>query len=192
MMRISAPVARIRASASGRISDRSTGATGAQGPQGNTGATGATGPQGPAGPAGPGAALVRTTVLPATNSSETAVAGWTTAYDNPPSGGSAQASASGLTCQLAGVYMVSGVMPWANNSTGQRVMKLRKGATTFAEDCKPAVAWENINQWTEVVRLEVGDVISMRVVHSAGVTLNACTTQQGGVTARLSMQWVAP
>ena len=170
------------------------GPTGATGPQGATGATGATGPQGPAGPGGPSVSAVITATQSATSSSELLFSGFTSEWDDRAAGiTDPQLDGNGLICRTAGVYLVTAQLPWANNSSGQRVLKLRRTRsatnTYIMEDCRPAVAWENINHLSILTRLQVGDVLRISGVQSSGAALNAHTVQQGGINTRLAMQW---
>ena len=167
------------------------GTQGPAGPQGIQGPTGPTGPVGPAGPAGDKHPVmsVTTTAFSAAKLTEASPASWTVETDrNRPNGAAAQATTAGLTVRLAGLYLVTLVMPWASGLTvgTNLVHKVKVNGTTVAEDCLVAWSWENIGHLGVLLPLAAGDTITAVVVHSDSAARTVGGVEQGGVQARLS------
>ena len=170
---------------------------GPAGPPGPQGVQGPTGPQGPVGPTGPAGdkhpvMSVTAAAYSATAYQEAGPASWTVETDrNKPAGAAAQATTAGLTVRLAGMYLVTLVMPWASGLTNGTflVHKVKVNGTTVAEDCRVAWSWENIGHLGVLLPLAAGDTITAVVVHTDSAARIAGGTEQGGVRARLSASW---
>ncbi|MFJ1460997.1 hypothetical protein [Nocardia sp. N2S4-5] len=185
------------------------GPTGPQGPQGPTGATGAagatgpTGPQGPDGPQGPAgtpalvpssASAIRTSALNVNNAQDTIVTWQSAEWDYRPDGAAAQYSSTGLTCRVAGLYLIEAVWTWAGNDIGRRAVKITKNNTAASgailASAENANAWDNIVQCSGVRRLAANDVVRLLVTQDSGGVLSGGQQMFADVRGRLTMTYV--
>lgn len=84
-----------------------------------------------------------------------------------------------LTCQWAGMYVVTGLVDFAPSGAGDRLMALTlNGATGLAEARGPAAAGGNNTSVgvTRAVRLIVGDYVNMQAMQNSGGALNISTS----------------
>ena len=159
--------------------------------KGGKGDTGA-----PGGPNGPAASIVLNTAYSAASGSIffTFNNSGTVEYDLRTAGG-AQTFNNGLIASRAGIYQISIVVPWGtNNATGQRVIKLVDDATgeAYAEDVRPGVNMEQINQLSVTMPLTAGQKLNCYVYQNSGAALNVGGTQQGRIKTRFAMTYLGP
>lgn len=153
-------------------------------------------PGAPGGPNGPAASIVLNTQYSAASGSIFFAFnnGGTVEYDLRTAGG-AQTFNNGLIASRAGIYQISIVVPWGtNNANGQRVIKLVDDATgeAYAEDVRPGVAIEQINQLSVTMPLTAGQKLNCYVFQNSGAALNVGGTQQGRIKTRFAMTYLGP
>jgi len=98
-----------------------------------------------------------------------------------------------LTCQRAGLYQVGVALNFDASGTGSRVVALRlNGATTIAEDGKPALAGGYGTAFAVVTdyRLAVGDYMDVVVLQNSGGSLNVLA--EGNKSPEFYWHWVSP
>ncbi|WP_330182827.1 hypothetical protein OHB26_03690 [Nocardia sp. NBC_01503] len=153
--------------------------------------TAATVPPGASPP--PSASAVRTSALSANNSADTLVTWQSAEWDTAP-GGQAQYSTAGLTCRVAGLYLIEAVWTWAGNATGRRALKITKNNTGAAGSilarADNANSWDNIVMASGVKRLAVNDVLRLLVTQDSGGALTGGQTMFADVRGRLTMTYV--
>ena len=159
--------------------------------KGGKGDTGA-----PGGPNGPAASIVLNTAYSAASGSIFFAFNnsGTVEYDLRTAGG-AQTFNNGLIASRAGIYQISIVVPWVtNNATGQRVIKLVDDASgeVYAEDVRPGVSIEQINQLSVTMPLTAGQKLNCYVYQNSGAALNVGGTQQGRIKTRFAMTYLGP
>lgn len=159
--------------------------------KGGKGDTGA-----PGGPNGPAASIVLNTAYSAASGSIFFAFNnsGTVEYDLRTAGG-AQTFNNGLIASRAGIYQISIVVPWGtNNATGQRVIKLVDDASgaAYAEDVRPGVSIEQINQLSVTMPLTAGQKLNCHVYQNSGAALNVGGTQQGRIKTRFAMTYLGP
>lgn len=159
--------------------------------KGGKGDTGA-----PGGPNGPAASIVLNTAYSAASGSIFFAFNnsGTVEYDLRTAGG-AQTFNNGLIASRAGIYQISIQVPWGtNNATGQRVIKLVDDATgeAYAEDVRPGVNMEQINQLSVTMPLTAGQKLNCYVYQNSGAALNVGGTQQGRIKTRFAMTYLGP
>ena len=162
-----------------------------KGAPGSPGAPGA-----PGGPNGPAASIVLNTAYSAASGSIFFAFNnsGTVEYDLRTAGG-AQTFNNGLIASRAGIYQISIVVPWGtNNATGQRVIKLVDDASgeAYAEDVRPGVNMEQINQLSVTMPLTAGQKLNCYVYQNSGSALNVGGTQQGRIKTRFAMTYLGP
>ncbi|WP_307618754.1 hypothetical protein [Streptomyces sp. V3I7] len=159
------------------------GDTGPAGPKGDTGATGpkgdtgATGPKGDTGPAGTsvdvGASIYATADQTIPNSTPTQINFSNAAFDTDSMFDS---TSSTLVVKTAGRYLLKGGLLWGFTRNPNAVIKLSilVNGDAVAEDEQSAAAYGigfNLSQdVSTIVRLNVGDVISLDAFQSTGST----------------------
>lgn len=93
---------------------------------------------------------------------------------------------SRLTCVIAGIYEINGLVEFANNATGYRFARvLLNGATVLITDGELNLGASN-DVWMVLAkhwRLAVGDYIELQALQNSGGSLNA-------VAAELSMELI--
>ncbi|MBF6483838.1 hypothetical protein IU431_06660 [Nocardia otitidiscaviarum] len=140
----------------------------------------------------PTASAIRTAGLSVNNSADTVVSWQAAEWDSQP-GGQAQYSTTGLTCRVAGLYLIEAVWTWAGNSNGRRSLKVTKNSTASSgailADAESANAWDNIGMASGVRRLAVGDVLRLIVAQDSGGTLTGGQTMFADVRGRLTMTY---
>ncbi|WP_194820533.1 hypothetical protein [Nocardia sp. XZ_19_385] len=153
--------------------------------------SGATIPPGSGAP--PTASAVRTSGMNATNATDTLVTWQAAEWDSAP-GGQAQYSTAGLTCRVAGLYLIEAVWTWAANGTGRRALKITKNSTASAGSilarAENANSWDNVVMASGVRRLAVNDVVRLLVTQDSGGTLSGGQTMFADVRGRLTMTYV--
>ena len=159
-----------------------------KGAKGDTGA--------PGGPNGPAASITMATQFNAASGSVFFAFNnnGTTEYDLRTAGG-AQTFNNGLIASKAGIYQISIVVTWVtNNATGQRVIKLVDDASgeAYAEDVRPGVNMEQINQLSVTMPLTAGQKLNCYVYQNSGAALNVGGTQQGRIKTRFAMTYLGP
>jgi hypothetical protein len=99
---------------------------------------------------------------------------------------------SRLTAPVSGIYEVSAGIEWETDTSGQRVLTLRKnGTTTLAFDTDAPVGLGIAGQTiTTVARLAAGDYVEAVVLQISGQTLNIEKSNES--TPEFSMTWLAP
>jgi hypothetical protein len=141
----------------------------------------------------PAASAVRTSGMNANNSTDTLVTWQSAEWDTAP-GGQAQYSTAGLTCRVAGLYLIEGVWTWAGNANGRRALKITKNSTTSSGSilarAENANSWDNIVMASGVRRLAVGDVLRLLVTQDSGGVLGGGQTMFADVRGRLTMTYV--
>ena len=153
-------------------------------------------PGAPGGPNGPAASIVLNTAYSAASGSIFLAFNnsGTVEYDLRTAGG-AQTFNNGLIASRAGIYQISIVVPWGtNNANGQRVIKLVDDATgeAYAEDVRPGVSIEQINQLSVTMPLTAGQKLNCYVFQNSGAALNVGGTQQGRIKTRFAMTYLGP
>lgn len=153
-------------------------------------------PGAPGGPNGPAASIVLNTAYSAASGSIFFAFNnsGTVEYDLRTAGG-AQTFNNGLIASRAGIYQISIVVPWGtNNANGQRVIKLVDDATgeAYAEDVRPGVSIEQINQLSVTMPLTAGQKLNCYVFQNSGAALNVGGTQQGRIKTRFAMTYLGP
>ena len=153
-------------------------------------------PGAPGGPNGPAASIVLNTAYSAASGSIFFAFNnsGTVEYDLRTAGG-AQTFNNGLIASRAGIYQISIVVPWGtNNANGQRVIKLVDDATgeAYAEDVRPGVSIEQINQLSVTMPLTAGQKLNCYVYQNSGAALNVGGTQQGRIKTRFAMTYLGP
>lgn len=159
--------------------------------KGGKGDTGA-----PGGPNGPAASIVLNTAYSAASGSIFFAFNnsGTVEYDLRTAGG-AQTFNNGLIASRAGIYQISIQVPWGtNNATGQRVIKLVDDASgeAYAEDVRPGINMEQINQLSVTMPLTAGQKLNCFVYQNSGAALNVGGTQQGRIKTRFAMTYLGP
>ena len=159
--------------------------------KGGKGDTGA-----PGGPNGPAASIVLNTAYSAASGSIFFAFNnsGTVEYDLRTAGG-AQTFNNGLIASRAGIYQISIQVPWGtNNANGQRVIKLVDDASgeAYAEDVRPGIAMEQINQLSVTMPLTAGQKLNCYVYQNSGAALNVGGTQQGRIKTRFAMTYLGP
>lgn len=153
-------------------------------------------PGAPGGPNGPAASIVLNTAYSAASGSIFFAFNnsGTVEYDLRTAGG-AQTFNNGLIASRAGIYQISIVVPWGtNNATGQRVIKLVDDASgeAYAEDVRPGINMEQINQLSVTMPLTAGQKLNCYVYQNSGAALNVGGTQQGRIKTRFAMTYLGP
>ena len=153
-------------------------------------------PGAPGGPNGPAASIVLNTAYSAASGSIFFAFNnsGTVEYDLRTAGG-AQTFNNGLIASRAGIYQISIQVPWGtNNATGQRVIKLVDDASgeAYAEDVRPGVNMEQINQLSVTMPLTAGQKLNCYVYQNSGAALNVGGTQQGRIKTRFAMTYLGP
>lgn len=148
-------------------------------------------PPGAAAP--PSVSAVRTSTMNANNATDTLVTWQLAEWDTQP-GGQAQYSTAGLTCRVAGLYLIEGLWTWAGNANGRRAMKLTKNSTASSgailAGAENANAWDNIVRVSGQKRLIAGDIIRMLVTQDSGGVLGGGQTMFADVRGRLTMTYL--
>jgi hypothetical protein len=115
----------------------------------------------------------------------------TTVFDNDNVwGGGSTCGAAGskteLIAPVAGVYEVNASVQWDTNSTGARVIRIEKNASTdLVTDQRTAIGF-TANSASTMVKLAAGDFVQALVLQNSGGALNVL----GLSTTSLSMTWV--
>lgn len=153
-------------------------------------------PGAPGGPNGPAASIVLNTAYRAASGSIFFAFNnsGTVEYDLRTAGG-AQTFNNGLIASRAGIYQISIQVPWGtNNATGQRVIKLVDDASgeAYAEDVRPGINMEQINQLSVTMPLTAGQKLNCYVYQNSGAALNVGGTQQGRIKTRFAMTYLGP
>ena len=153
-------------------------------------------PGAPGGPNGPAASIVLNTAYSAASGSIFFAFNnsGTVEYDLRTAGG-AQTFNNGLIASRAGIYQISIQVPWGNNNaTGQRVIKLVDDASgeAYAEDVRPGINMEQINQLSVTMPLTAGQKLNCYVYQNSGAALNVGGTQQGRIKTRFAMTYLGP
>lgn len=153
-------------------------------------------PGAPGGPNGPAASIVLNTAYSAASGSIFFAFNnsGTVEYDLRTAGG-AQTFNNGLIASRAGIYQISIQVPWGtNNATGQRVIKLVDDASgeAYAEDVRPGINMEQINQLSVTMPLTAGQKLNCYVYQNSGAALNVGGTQQGRIKTRFAMTYLGP
>lgn len=148
------------------------------------------------GPNGPAASIVLNTAYSAASGSIFFAFNnsGTVEYDLRTAGG-AQTFNNGLIASRAGIYQISIQVPWGtNNATGQRVIKLVDDASgeAYAEDVRPGINMEQINQLSVTMPLTAGQKLNCYVYQNSGAALNVGGTQQGRIKTRFAMTYLGP
>ncbi len=121
----------------------------------------------------PSVSAVRTTAMNINNGVDTTVTWQTAEWDTRP-GGQAQYSTNGLTCRVAGLYLIEAVWTWAANTNGRRAVKITKNAGSAGAvlaRADNANAWDNITTCTGTRRLAAGDELRLLVTQDSGAVL---------------------
>ncbi|GAP11739.1 hypothetical protein BECAL_02932 [Bellilinea caldifistulae] len=111
---------------------------------------------------------------------------WTTisfsgvGWDSHPSGISDQWSSgtpTRLTCQVSGLYLITGQLSFAGNATGRRIGRIYlNGSTEIALQSHPATSTNPIHITLSVLRiLNSGDYIELGAYQDSGSSLNVLT-----------------
>jgi hypothetical protein len=101
------------------------------------------------------------------------------------------------TCQVPGVYLVTGGTTFAAvNTTGLRMVEIAVSGTTVpagAESLVPPSSTQllSISTTPVYVRLAVGDYVTLRALQTSGASLNVGFAG-GGTQTKLTCRWVAP
>jgi hypothetical protein len=164
-----------------------TGATGLAGAAGAPGANGATGAIGPTGPAGPNARAVASAPQTFANAIVQRV---TLNQAQFASGTTVDTVNNQITIGTTGVYIVTGELLWAGNSTGYRLLAINTVSGEIAADTRPPVGYDLLQSVSTVHRLSAGDNVSMTGYQSSGASL--ATDPFNGRGAALSVVWVGP
>jgi len=123
------------------------------------------------------ARVIRTSVQSIPNSTWTAIGFSQATFDDRPSGLSAHWSSgtpTRLTCQVAGVYIISGHISFSANSTGRRVVRiLRNGTTQIALSSVNATSTQIVHiSLSALLKLSVGDYIELGAYQDSGGVLD--------------------
>jgi len=98
----------------------------------------------------------------------------------------ANGSKTKLIAPVAGVYEVNASVQWDTNSTGARVLRIEKNASTdLVTDQRTAIGF-TANSASTMVKLAAGDFVQALVLQNSGGSLNAL----GISTTSFSMTWV--
>jgi hypothetical protein len=98
----------------------------------------------------------------------------------------ASGSKTKLIAPVAGVYEVNASVQWDTNSTGARVLRIQKNASTdLVTDQRTAIGF-TANSASTMVKLAAGDFVQALVLQNSGGSLNAL----GISTTSFSMTWV--
>ena len=105
------------------------------------------------------------------------------------------ASGSKLTIQTAGVYLISGCLPYDVNATGYREVRVTKNTVSFVSGARAMIAAApTVATVVAIPAVEhaciVGDFIEMSGVQTSGGALN--TSAANGVFPVLRAQWIRP
>jgi hypothetical protein len=115
----------------------------------------------------------------------------TTVFDNDNVWGAgltcgATGSRTKLIAPVAGVYEVNASVQWDNNSTGVRVLRITKNASSdLVTDQRTAAAF-TANSTSTLTKLAAGDFVQALVLQNSGGSLDAL----GSSTTSFSMTWV--
>lgn len=94
-----------------------------------------------------------------------------------------------ITCNAAGLYLITGILGFAANSTGYRRVDLRKNGTIFATVSLAATATLSAAvPISAYVQLSVGEYVQMYGTQTSG---GALATVAGTDWSRFTAQWVA-
>ena len=99
---------------------------------------------------------------------------------------------SRLTIATPGIYLVTGNVTWANNTTGARELNVRKnGATIVARVVQPADPTINTSDQivTTAVQFAAGDFVELVARHNAGGSLTISAGPE--FTPEFSAVWLA-
>jgi hypothetical protein len=80
-----------------------------------------------------------------------------------------------LTAKTAGKYIVGGCTSWASNTTGFRILRVRKNGVLVVDQILDGAAdatGAKVQSINTLVELNVNDYVELVVLHTAGVSLN--------------------
>ncbi|MBF6085302.1 hypothetical protein IU485_28435 [Nocardia cyriacigeorgica] len=141
----------------------------------------------------PSASAVRTTAMSVNNAADTLVTWQAAEWDTAP-GGQSQYATAGLTCRVAGLYLIEAVWTWAGNANGRRAVKITKNSTASSGSilalAENANAWDNIVMCSGVRQLAAGDLLRLLVTQDSGGTLTGGQTMFAAVRGRLTMTYL--
>lgn len=96
---------------------------------------------------------------------------------------------TGFVVVTPGIYLVTAQFSFTGNATGQRVVRISKGATDIANIGGPANGGSFVGQnVTYIGPFVAGDTIKMAVYQNSGAAL---TTATGGRAPQFTALWVA-
>jgi hypothetical protein len=109
-------------------------------------------------------------------------------------GHSTSTNTSRYTCQLAGIYLVTGVATFASNGTGNRAVRLAVNGTaypgSFVKAPAPVTTASGGQITTALVSLAVGDYVEVMGNQNSGTAL-ATSFSGPDVYPSLSVLWVS-
>lgn len=87
---------------------------------------------------------------------------------------SIMANTDRLTCQTAGIYLITGHVAWNIAAGGiRRIAVYLNAATNLCHDLSPTIAgWNEINNVATVYSLSIGDFVVLRAYQSSGGPIN--------------------
>jgi hypothetical protein len=91
-----------------------------------------------------------------------------------------------LIAPVPGVYEINAAVQWANNSTGVRVLRITKNASSDLVTDQRTAGGFTANSASTLTKLAPGDFVQATVLQDSGGTLAAL----GVSTTNLSMTWV--
>jgi len=101
---------------------------------------------------------------------------------------------SRLTAKTAGIYLITGNVRWANNTTGRRILLMRiNGGDTIAQveiHGPPVSGHVLVMNVTTIYELLATDYVELSVFQDSGGDLDIVAT--GNYTPEFAMAWVAP
>lgn len=117
----------------------------------------------------------------------------TEVFDNY-GGHSTTTNTSRYTCQLAGLYMVTGVAAFSSNATGNRAVRIAVNGTavngTFVKAPAAAVTASSAQTTTALVQLALGDYVEVMGNQNSGAGL-ATSVSGPDVNPSLQVLWVS-
>lgn len=124
--------------------------------------------------------VIRSTDQSISSGAWTAISFSSATWDDRPSGVSAQWSSGSptrLTCRANGLYLITGHLSFAGNSTGRRIGRVYlNGSTEIALQSHPAISTNPVHLTFSVLRkLTAGDYIELGAFQDSGGALNVLT-----------------
>ena len=138
-----------------------------------------------------GARVYRTTAQSLSNNTETPISFDGERYDN---GGLHEGvtNPSRLTAQKAGVYVISGHLSFASNTTGTRAVWIKLNGNTYIAKQRLNANAPDYPEFsiTTIYHLVATDYVELTAMQDSGGNLNV--QQIGNISPEFAMQWVGP